>query len=274
MSNLDQLSLIGNSAFLRNSNVRKVNLSGCTALETIDNSAFYLTTDYNGNCEVDLTNCNSLKVIGSEAFHYTNYTDIDLSSCISLETIGFGAFSETKLTSIDLTNCTKLAYIGQWAFKDSDISGFTLPTLTYDGFIGWVDNVGTSYNGGEDVYNKHSYYIANFPCYTLKNEDVTIENGVIQSISYDGISNCIIIPDILNNQNVIGLRDGSEINGLFSKLRITSIQLPSTIERIGDYAFCGQAINKLDLSSCHSLKYIGRYSFAGLFQAIVLNLLV
>jgi len=75
--------------------------------------------------------------------------------------------------------------------------------------------------------------------YTLTSDDVIATNGVIESCSYDFAITDIIIPEILDGQTVTGIADGPDniMYGVFYSKGITSVQLPSTLEKIGKQAF-------------------------------------
>ena len=69
----------------------------------------------------------------------------------------------------------------------------------------------------------------------------------------------------LDGQIVSGISDGNSIffyNGVFSNKGITSLQLPKTIEFIGNNAFFGNLLTDVNFSTCTSLTRIGDYAFA------------
>jgi hypothetical protein len=101
-------------------------------------------------------------------------------------------------------------------------------------------------------------FIATAQSYTLTDDDVVVENGVITSCSYNFAIKDIIIPETLDGQTVIGIADAtSYLNGIFYNKGICSIKLPSTMDSIGDYSFYGNFLTTLDLSSCTALTTIG-----------------
>jgi uncharacterized repeat protein (TIGR02543 family) len=100
--------------------------------------------------------------------------------------------------------------------------------------------------------------------YTLQDDDVVINNGVIESCSYNYEETDIIIPEVLQGQTVLEIADGTTAfsgGAAFSYKGITSVQLPSTLEYIGKYAFRNNSITHLDLSNCTNLKQIVSESF-------------
>ena len=71
--------------------------------------------------------------------------------------------------------------------------------------------------------------------YTLQGDDVIVENGVIQSCSYDFMIKDIVIPDTLNGQRITGIADQYKYAGVFAGEALASICLPVTLEKIGSY---------------------------------------
>ena len=102
---------IGSYAFEYCTNLKEINLSGCTKLKSIGNGAFANS----GLTEINLSNCISLESIGNNAFqNCTSLGTITLSSTVT--TIGYSAFWGCfRLTEIDLSN-TKVNTIGDSAF--------------------------------------------------------------------------------------------------------------------------------------------------------------
>ena len=115
--------------------------------------------------------------------------------------------------------------------------------------------------------------------YTLTDNDVVVEEGVITSCSYDFALKDIIIPGTLDGQTVTGIG-----GWVFHYEGITSVVLPQHLETIGYYAFGSNAlinislpaslisiegnafssnyIGGLDLSNCTSLTSIGSSAFS------------
>ncbi len=109
------------------------------------------------------------------------------------------------------------------------------------------------------MYN--SYWVNSV--YTLKDKDVLVYEGVIISCNYNFQANRIIIPNVLDGQTVIGIADAKvEEEGIFARKGIMDIQLPTTLEFIGDYAFSNNDLDSLDLSNNLALERIGQYAFA------------
>ena len=95
-----------------NLKLKSLDLSGCTALETIDESAFY-RTGIEGS--LDLSSCTSLTKIENFAFNDCNsITSINLPG--SLTSIGANAFSGSSITYVNFENGTEPLSIGYFGF--------------------------------------------------------------------------------------------------------------------------------------------------------------
>jgi uncharacterized repeat protein (TIGR02543 family) len=116
--------------------------------------------------------------------------------------------------------------------------------------------------------------------YRLKDEDVTVVNGIITRCIYDISTkgNIIEIPDVLQNQTITGIGDyafsvAGKIavltlpstlttigNGVFEGHALTSIEIPNGVTSIGFRAFYGNALYRIDLPV--GLKSINDETFA------------
>lgn len=81
--------------------------------------------------------------------------------------------------------------------------------------------------------------------YTLTDKDVIVFEGVIENCFYDFKNTDIIIPEWLDKQYVIGIKDMKA----FAKKGITSVQLPNTLEFIGRAAFGGNKLKQVVIPS-------------------------
>jgi len=270
------LTLIESYAFNNNSIV-ELDLSNCTSLASIGSYAF----GDNKLESLELSNCTSLTSIENHAFNSNNIADLDLSGCTSLKTIGDYAFYRNHIEVLDLSSCTSLLSIGSSAFRYNPLTSFTLPEVTYNGtvYTMWKDGDGNSYNAGIDEATNLSTSYLVFIVYTLSDDDVVVEEGIITSSSYNFELKNIVIPDTLDGQTVTGIS-----SYIFPNKGITSLILPSNLENIASsafgsnalfeislpasltsiesYAFNNNSIVKLDLSNCTSLASIGRNAFS------------
>ncbi len=89
------------------------------------------------------------------------------------------------------------------------------------------------------------FYVYGQDPYTLTDDDVVVENGMIQSCSYDFTVKDIIIPETLDGQTVIGIAYNDL--GVFYNKGITKVQLPATLTTIGDYAFKNNQLTSLTI---------------------------
>lgn len=98
--------------------------------------------------------------------------------------------------------------------------------------------------------------------YTLTDDDVKMENGLITSCSYSFAETDIIIPETLNGETVVGFADPDDYNhSVFYNKGITSVILPATLTHIGEYTFYKNSLTSLDLSGCTALATIGEGAF-------------
>ncbi len=96
--------------------------------------------------------------------------------------------------------------------------------------------------------------------YTLTDDDVVVSNGNIISCSYDFSIKDIIIPDVLDGQTIIAIKNGySSSQGVFAYSGVESVQLPTTLELIGDYAFYKASLKSLNIPN--NVTTIGKYAF-------------
>ena len=101
--------------------------------------------------------------------------------------------------------------------------------------------------------------------YRLKDEDVTVVGGIITSCIYDISTkgNVIEIPDILDNQTIIGIGD----NAFSIAGKIAILTLPSTLKTIGYGVFEGHALTTLDIPA--GVTSIGGRAFYGNALSII-----
>ena len=250
---------IGKSAF-EEMGIMELDLSQCSGLIFIDNSAFH----DNFCSNLDFSDCPSLEKIGNNAFQRNKISSINLSDNDKLVNIGSYSFNRNLLDTVDITGCTALSRLGSYAFEYNEINSLVLPEPDFEGFIEWESNYGDggTYPGGDTVYNLYSYYLAN-SIYTLKDHDVVVYEGVIISCNYNFQATKIIIPSVLDGQTIIGIADANEPeNGVFAEKEIYSVQLPESLQFIGDYAFYSNNLDTLDLTQNTELQRIGKYAFA------------
>lgn len=93
--------------------------------------------------------------------------------------------------------------------------------------------------------------------YILTDDDVIVQNGIIQSCSYNFFIKDLIIADTLDGQAVTGIA-----TSVFRNKSITAVKLPVTLEWVGNHAFYENfEMYQIDLSACTNLISIGYYAF-------------
>jgi hypothetical protein len=268
---------IGTQAF-SNNDITQLDLSMCTNLVRINGEAFLAnkiailvinnnTIEYIGSkafysnklTSVDFTQCTSLTKISSLAFSFNEITSLNFQGCTSLEQIGTSAFSENQIPSVDLSTCSSLTTIEAGAFYDNVLTSFNLPIITLPYFLNWTDG-STNYANGALVSSLLIKYYAVFKSvYTLTDDDVVVIDGFIQSCSNAGDVD-IIISEILDGQTIIGIADKETSEGVFSGWNLKTVQMPITMQYIGNYAFQNNSLETLDLSG-FDINYIGQGAF-------------
>lgn len=249
------LKIIGGMAF-NNTKFTLLDFSNCSSLETIKNNAFYasrlMTADFSG--------CPNLKTIEGSTFLFGWVNTLIFAQNSKLETIGDGAFNYCKLKSLDLSSCSNLISIGKDAFANNSLSSFSLPTPTIAGFQGWKDNANKTYEGGATTTNVGSFFRI-VGKYTLTDDDVVVENGMIKSCSYSFTFSEITIPSQLDGQTIVGIVDNTS-KGVFQSKGITSLVLPNTITYLGKSAFNGNNIVSVNFNELINLESIGQFTFS------------
>ncbi|PLX07892.1 MAG: hypothetical protein C0596_09135 [Marinilabiliales bacterium] len=216
---------------------------------------------------VNFTGCESLRVIGNSAFYQNYLTEVDLSSLTALEVIDVNAFAWNSITDVDISTCESLYKIGYWAFdNNSGLSQIQLPSEPSTYYYFWRDNNDITYSG-EDIINDLTLSYE-MPVYVLSDEDVVVTNGYITEclVDFPIGRTYLVFPDILDGQPVWGIADGDYIvgnsYGIFEDKDIERVYMPSTIKKIGDYAFKGNVIINLPIGGYADLLQIGVEAFA------------
>lgn len=204
----------------------------------------------------------SIKYVGNYAFDGNLLDSIILP--VGIEYIGEYAFYDNELDSVDLPNT--VTFVGRNAFRWNNFGfeTFILPVVDNANFIHWISSEGEIFDGGTEVtFKSHVSYFAKIT-YTLTDDDVIVNNGIIDSVTYNFEHKFIIIPDFLDGQDVTGIADAKldEFNnayGLFVDRGLKEVTLPSTIEVIGNHVFLGNQIDSMYFPA--SIQSIGNYAF-------------
>ena len=258
---------IGNYAFYDCRSLASLDLSGCTSLTSIGDSAF-------NSCDV-LTSVklpSSVTSIGDYAFYLSEKLNLDLSVCTSLESIGEQAFYDcSSLESLDLSGCTSLTSIGNLAFRScSGLTSVKLPSsltsignsafYNCSGLTGTLVIPSSVTSIGDSAFSS---------CDSLTSIEVDIDNK--NYASEDGVlfnkdkteliqyptGNTRTTYQIPSTVSSIGSDAFSYCSGLTGTLVI-----PSSVTSIGSDAFsyCS-SLESLDLSGCTNLTSIGDNAF-------------
>ncbi|MBQ3429481.1 MAG: leucine-rich repeat domain-containing protein [Mogibacterium sp.] len=234
----ESIQTIEAGAFRHCDQLTELDLSGCVNLKVIESDPNDWTKgafSYGGRnnvaernlIKVDLTGCSNLEEIGDGAFYDRRYIDLDMSSLTNLVRIGTGALEDKhEFNRIDFSVFTKLKEIGEFAFRNNtgvvtiDMSGdneYALEVIRADAFEisrGFSSNLTSVDLSG---------------CHQLS----TIESGAFQWSGGTGSKT-------LNSVNLSGTAlTALEANTFLNQNTLTSISIPSGMERIDDSAFQG-----------------------------------
>ena len=191
-----------------------------------------------------------LKKIGLSAFHRTGLTEITIPE--SVEMIGRGAFMHTNLTSVKLPD--GLVSIGSIPFavceqlKEISISADNPNYKTVDGVL----------------YSKDGKLLIQYPC--AKGEEYAVEEGT-EEIGYAAFASSslkkVTFPETVRKIDNMGF---------FECFGLEALQLPDSLEEIGDCAFgelylSAFGVQKVKMDSVHigsNVVHIGTQAFDGL----------
>jgi len=159
--------------------------------------------------------------------------------------------------------------INGYGSKTADATG----SVAFDGIMGYSSLGYSVIFEGCEIYSGYlSTYAENIAeevelspieWYTLTDDDVVVDNGIIKSCSYDFSIKNIIIPNYLDGQSVTGIV-GSTIygEGVFGTNSFNSLKLPNSIVSVGTGSFYFSRIYAVDFSACSRLETIGEKAFA------------
>lgn len=272
--------------------VGQESFSGCTKLTEIigadgTNDGFFANLEYIGkqsfyNTAIKSAKLSAVKAMGSQVFYKskiekvtieglegvfddmfagcTQLTEVNLSS--DMLYIGNNAFDGcTKLASIDLPN--RIYSIGTEAFKGTAIEHIRLPANLSELGAFAFDDTKLIYFDVYDyenyevidgaLYNKDGNVLVYYPCQKTELVDFTKLAG-IAAYALAGWNHEI---DITLAEGFVNIEEGA-----FSRSKIKSITLPTSLQTIGDKAFMDCA-NLTSVTFNQGLKSIGANAFSG-----------
>jgi len=135
-----QVITFESQAFIENSTIQNIDLTGCIYLETTGSEPFRST---GGLITANFTGCTSLTSIGYQAFVYSGLQNIILTGCTSLTTFGINSFYQTRLSSISIppsvTNLDGATFLNSSILTSVNFEGLTIPIMGSDCF----NNIGS-----------------------------------------------------------------------------------------------------------------------------------
>ena len=238
---------------------------------------------YNNIREISFEPGSNLKKIDNNAFRSNILTNVQIPG--SVVRIGRFAFISNKLNNVTFEKPSSINTIESEAFNfNIPLVNLTLPEPEIQGYIyqGWLDGNGTIHQASQNnlTVNDYSTFYRVLLSYTLTDNDVVVENGVIISCSYDFTASNIVIPDMLDGQMITGIEDQvfyqrnitnvvlpSKLkflgNNAFGSNIISEITIPATTDSIADWAFGYNYISNLIFKENSVIRFIGSYAFTG-----------
>ena len=166
----------------------------------------------------------------------------------TLEQIPQGTVKPSEITDSTQATATIKLTIASTSSSSVDLSGITIiinqvEPEVYDYFTFEVNDDGKTVTLTD--YNKN----------LSDSTDVVIPSTVSQNASGEWIEG--------NTYTVTAIANGTSSTGVFYNSGITSVELPSTLQSIGNYAFysCSGLKGALNLGGCTSLTSIGDWAF-------------
>jgi uncharacterized repeat protein (TIGR02543 family) len=255
ITGLSNLAVIGEYAFSANS-ISDIDFTGLTNLTTIESHAF----KSNSLISLDFSSLGSLTRIGSFAFSNNSLSTINFNGAAKLNSISYAAFSDNSISSIDMGSLGELTVIEAHAFSDNLLSEFSLPTPIFSGGH-WLDDEDAIQEPGEIVSALDTYYnYIILDDYLIQDSDVAVEGGEIISVNLKLIYPNIIIPNVLDGQEITSIGDWSFYNNSFASIDLTALD---NLTSIGFSAFANNYLTSFDFSGSSNLSSIGNSAFYG-----------
>jgi hypothetical protein len=290
----DSLKYINNSAFYGCSSLGDnktettdylVNLSLCTKLETIGNSAFYNTAKLKE--AVALTKSKTvLTTIGSGAFQSSGIISIDFTDCTLLGNLGTNAFTScTSLTSANFTNCLSLTELDTVTTPPPSYSytsslnvfrGCTaLATVNFSGCtaLKWIgDNAFYRYNTNATALTTVTLpdstvfetigASAFYNCTALTAVDLTPVKTSLKNINSNAFYGCNVLSTVnLSQCTILEKIDTSAFSGTTAFTEAVNLSSRTSLTSIGNSAFQSSGIASINCSGSVNLSNVGSSAF-------------
>lgn len=217
-----------------------------------------------------LSLANTIKTIGSDNFKGSDtITSLDIpESIVSIGSACFNDFSQLK----EITFHEGLETLSRNTFNNCpNVKNLVLPstlkTIYYSFTTGTLDSV---VMGGKDAVFSSTFYIENCKDLTIRAgvvtndlsggyfEKITLESGV--TFSGDSQFNgCMSLSTIVLQEGILEIPK----NCFSGDSKITEINIPDSVTKIGGSAFGGTGITKAVISKNSNLKEIGTNAFMG-----------
>ena len=230
----------------------------------------YVNGEFNMNLG-DFTN-----TYGSFALYFDIINIVDETSG---ETFAYTASSSTTQGGVTVTttildnNGSSISQIPQGTVKPSEITSSTPISATIKITVGGTQGVSVDLSQITITINQYVQVYDYFD-FELNSDGTTVTlTEFNESLADTADTTDIVIPATVsqnasgqwtegNTYTVTAIVNGSEDNSVFYNSGITSIELPSSLETIGDYAFYVCGLTEVDLSKCTSLTSIGMRAFS------------
>lgn len=300
-SELNFITAIGTgSTGVQNTNIRTIDFQGLPNLISIDDFAFYNSTNLTS---VNFTALSQLQTIGTNSFGRCGLTAVDLSVLTSLTSIGRAAFNEcNSLANVNFANLTALTTINDYAFSSIAISELDLSPLIN------LETIGES--AFEANANMLSVNFTGLTKITTFGDSCFAASG-LTSVDLSPLINLTSVGDFtfylcedLVSVNFEGLTKLTSIEGpkrrgnTFSRSGLTSVDLSplinmkdtgslifyycldlasvdftglTNLEVMGGLVFAGTNLTEVDLSPLVNLTYIAMDAFAGCTELTKVN---
>jgi len=222
---------------------------------------------------------NSVTTIDRSAFYSNSLIDVTIPDNVT--TIKYSAFKYNSLTNITFEDNSNIRLIQENVFANNpELLSITLPSNINQGFAGYKDSNGNSYNEGDEITDYSIRYYTVLPTHTLTLDDVKFDTETGTITYYIGGYTDIIIPSSFNvngtdvNVTTIGkwafytkyLTNVIIANSVitigyeaFADNLLTSVTIPSSVTNIGEWAFEVNSLTSLIIPN--NVTNIGKAAF-------------